>query len=138
MSFKRLSMPVALVALVVLFEPPFALASRNTTRWRNFVQDPSRSDFTVSYSSGPTPIDVHEANDGLGVQRLGSTKRYAQSGCPNATEDRNPNSTAFATQTNARRVSIAVYLDSSVANTETVTPTTGSASALQGGAELIV
>lgn len=90
MSFKRLSIPVALVALVALFEPPLALASRNTTRWRNFVQDPSRSDFTVSYSSGPTPIDVYEANDDLGIQRLGSTKRYAPSGCPNATEGRNP------------------------------------------------
>ena len=45
---------------------------------------------------------------------------------------------SFATQTNARRVSIVVYLGSSVANTESVTPTTGSASALRDGAESIV
>ena len=87
MSFKRLSIPVVLFALVVLLEPPLALASRNTTQWRNFAQDPSSSDFTVSFRSGLAPIYLRVADDYLGVQCIGATERYEQSGRHPATED---------------------------------------------------
>jgi len=76
MPFKQLSLPVALVAFVVLLESPLALASKNITRWRNFAQDPSSSDFTVSFCSGLVPLHLYDADDGLGVRRLGSTQRY--------------------------------------------------------------
>jgi len=76
MPFKQLSLPVALVALVVLLESPLALASKNVTRWRNFAQNPSSSDFTVSFRSGPVPPYLYDADDGLGVRRLGPTQRY--------------------------------------------------------------
>ena len=75
MSFKRLSIPTALLALIVLLEPPLALASRNTTRWRNFAQDPSSSDFTVSFYSGLAPIYLYGADDDLGIQCIGATER---------------------------------------------------------------
>lgn len=76
MPFKQLSLSVALVALVVLLESPLALASKNVTRWRNFVQNPSSSDFTVSFRSGLVPLYLYDADDGLGVRRLGPTQRY--------------------------------------------------------------
>jgi len=95
MSFGRLSLPVALVALVVLLEPPLALASRNTTRWRNFAQDPSGSDFTVSFYSGLAPIYLCDTNDYLGVQCPDATQRYEQSACHPATKCRNPDPGCF-------------------------------------------
>ena len=91
MSFKRLSIPVALFALVVLSEPPLALASRNTTQWRNIVQDPSSSDFTVSLRSGLAPTYLYEADGRLGVQCIGTTERYEQSGRHPAAGHRSPN-----------------------------------------------
>ena len=138
MSFKRLSVPVALVAFVALFESPLALASTNTTRWRNFAQDPSGSDFTVSPCSELAPTYIYEADGDLGVQCVAATKRYEQSRRPTAAEDKNPDLGTFLTQTSAHRVSTAVYPDSSAPNLESVTPTTGSANALRDGAESIV
>jgi len=76
MSLKRLSIPVALFALVVLLEPPLASASKNTTRWRNFAQDPSSSDFTVSFRSGVATTYLREADDYSGVQCIGATEGY--------------------------------------------------------------
>jgi hypothetical protein len=80
MSFKHLSIPTALAALVLLSEAPLAFASRNNTRLQYFAQDLPSSNFTFTVSSYSGLLSIqYETDCGLGVQFIGASKRYEDS-----------------------------------------------------------
>ena len=68
MSFKRLSIPAALAALIVLSEPSLALASSNTTRLQYVGQDLPSSNFTFTVSPYSELLSIQcEIDGGLGI-----------------------------------------------------------------------
>ena len=81
MLLKRLPLPIALTALVVLAESPPALTSKNTTRLQYYTQDLPSSNFTlaVSFYSGVWPIQ-HQTDGNSGIRPVGTTEGYESPG----------------------------------------------------------